>query len=442
RRGERPMEWTQDLERTDPETGKVTAVQTTALPNRGGMSCWAGENPAVTWKEIVEARLIAKRKGAGAMQAFTNNMLARAWSPRSSFREVSVSELESRTLRYPAQLPDDVIFLTAFVDAQRGKDDGRGQRVEISVYGWGRENTAYLICHHVIEGEPYSAAVEREQELFLERSYRNASGFHLKVVMAACDAGSDFSAAVKDYCRKYTDKGKGRIATHGHKDEQGTGCLYGSLINANGNYNSKRAWDFYFIDTLRGKDELAEKLELGPRIGGIFFPWSAAYLPNYFAGLNAERKMPHKKGWKWKRKGALTGEPLDCYVGAAAARDFVKARNPIFADIEQVIARAPWIVPASPSLVTNPWEGDCMSVQADDIRRVRGLPPVDGSIAARALAVMAAASSRGGGVRSALTEKPEAAIAERGPRVVAGDNGSHGGGWSGGADPGTGGWGT
>jgi hypothetical protein len=378
-----------------------------------------------------------------------------------------MSALEAACVRYPAAVPNDVLYLVAFVDAQRGRDDGSAKkRLEIQVAGVGLEDTIYFIGYYVVEvqpgGEIYDPDCEAKLEAVLNRTYRNEAGIEMKVFASGHDMGyegekksGEHQPRVRDYCRKMQALGRNRIACKGYPDKTGLGTDWMWAIN---HLRTKKKEDnghrWYFIDTLRTKDELAAKLSLGPRVGGIFFPPVAGKIPGYFAGLTSERRNPYGKGWKWEVKtNATANEPLDTMAGCLAIRDWVKASTTIFADVDKLI-KSPlikWQIPQVPTLITHPWDGDDMSAQAHEFRpSYDGMTP--GGISEQAvqkmqrramanpnLAPKTPAANRPGGSARAIGPDP----AMTGPTVN--PYGQHGGGFGGGyggGGPKTSGWGS
>jgi phage terminase large subunit GpA-like protein len=144
----------QEREHINPETGLVVPFPSNARPGVVGVSAWAGMNPMLSRNAIVSDWLDAKRKGMGAIKAFTQHMLGRAWEQRSAYVEVAVNTLERNCVRYPAEIPNDVLFITAWWDAQEGMLNGmKTQRIEGMIVGWGLDDTPYFIAYHVIDGK-------------------------------------------------------------------------------------------------------------------------------------------------------------------------------------------------------------------------------------------------------------------------------------------------
>ena len=447
-RGKYPGEWWQELERDeyDPESGEIVKVPipTSVMPGHVGLRVWAGYNPSVSWELLAEAKLEAERKGIASIRTFVNNFLGEAFTPRTLFVEQALEKLNSNCLAYPAQIPDNVIFLVAGIDAQQGTEDGaKAKRVEISIYGIGLEDTVYFVAHYAIDATPgsgqlYDARMNAQIDATLDRTYFNESGQPLQVVAAGHDCNYE-PRLIYTYAQKNISKN--RLAVRSFSDKTGEGCKYGSIIDLK--HRGKDGFRWYFVDSLLAKDELAHRLALGPRIGGIFFPRSASLLPGFFKGLQAERRNPYKQGWKWEIKGHTPNEPLDCFVYAMAARDYVIASSALFSDFPNAVKLLKWTVPDTPSLLSTPWVGDCQSVQmATLVPSIESMTP--GGIRDRAAAAIErpAPGSRvhPGLLRKPLPQHPD--LMKPMPQITVADRlgvAAEMTGWSGGSGK-TGGW--
>jgi phage terminase large subunit GpA-like protein len=176
------IRWVQAMEETNAETGLVTAARSMATPGTIGMRIWAGYNPVLTWNFIATEFLKAKRKGGGALQVFTNNILGRAREPKNAYKEIDNNALLSRCIAYPAEVPDDVFEILASIDVQEGEKNNplKPQRLEIGVWGFGRYGTRYLVGHWVIAGTIGSPELDARLDEFLGRSFVNQSGIRCR----------------------------------------------------------------------------------------------------------------------------------------------------------------------------------------------------------------------------------------------------------------------
>jgi len=89
--------------------------------------------------------------------------------------------------------PSGALFLTAGADLQK-------DRIEVSVWAWGRGLTSWLIDHIVIPGGPDSADAWAEMTALLGRTWPHANGPRLGIVKLAVDTGFE-AAAVYAWAR-------------------------------------------------------------------------------------------------------------------------------------------------------------------------------------------------------------------------------------------------
>jgi phage terminase large subunit GpA-like protein len=319
-RGDRPGEW--------------IPVQTSALPARRGFHVWSGMSCAngVTWRAIVERFLTAKRAGAAELQDFQNEWLGLPWEPRAVMQQAKADAIRSRLVSYPAEVPDDVVHLVATTDLQKGREDGSTeQRLETSVVGFGRMETAFLIGHWTIPHPVPSQAAFEALDAIFEREFRTASGRRLKPLVKFVDSGWA-TQAVYEYTGPRV--GKHVYAIKGIASTQGLKAEFG-ILSRTATADPKRGVGVYKVDTLTGKETLEFKLMDGPVLGGIVLPKSAALVHDYLPGLTSEKPIRvGVAGTKWEPTNRrITGESRDCMVYALAARELAKRLFPVVRDI-------------------------------------------------------------------------------------------------------------
>jgi phage terminase large subunit GpA-like protein len=133
------------------------------------------------------------------MIAFVNNFLADCWKDRS--KEVSWQKIKRRAEAYQLRtIPIGCLILTAAVDTQ-------GDRLELSIDGWGRGMVNWTIDHIIILGDPTTAAPWIELDKQLDRSITNSYGIDMRIEMCAVDSGGRATQEVYDYCRLRQHRG-------------------------------------------------------------------------------------------------------------------------------------------------------------------------------------------------------------------------------------------
>lgn len=74
------------------------------------------------------------------------------------------------------------LLLTAGVDVQK-------DRLEISVWAWGREKESWLVEHRVLDGDTARPEVWKKLDTMLAESWPHESGYDLPVRRVAVDSG-------------------------------------------------------------------------------------------------------------------------------------------------------------------------------------------------------------------------------------------------------------
>lgn len=142
-------------------------------------------SPWVTLKDLVDEFFKKKALGKEGLKTFWNTLLARTWDPQAH-QEIPAEGILKRREAYTAQVPWGVGYLTAAVDVQ-------GNRLEMIVKGWGRNNESWLIHREAFYGSPALTDVWKQLDERLQDGYRHASGRLLFIHAGAVDLGGQFS---------------------------------------------------------------------------------------------------------------------------------------------------------------------------------------------------------------------------------------------------------
>lgn len=116
-------------------------------------------------------------------------------------------EFLDRREKYEAEVPANVLLLTAAVDVQKN-------RLEYEICGWGVGERRYGIKRGVIMGEPTDSGTWLELDKVLDREYKFADGRGIKVARTFIDSGYS-TRNVYEYCaqsihkQRFPIKGKG-----------------------------------------------------------------------------------------------------------------------------------------------------------------------------------------------------------------------------------------
>ena len=268
----------------------------------------------VGWDEVVRKFLEAKEAldhgNPEEMKVWVNTELGQTWEERGI--QLEDTELYNRCEIYTAEVPDDVLFLTAGVDVQ---DD----RFEVEVVGWGEGAECWGIRYQKIFGDMLSDQVWQDLDDFLLRSWRKADGTEYTLLATCIDSGGHHTDEVYRFAK---DRLNRRIFAI--KGMGGAGVPY----IRNPSKNNRVKTNLFIIGVDAGKTSIYQRLEVktpGPNY--CHFPSNpeAGYDENYFKGLTAEKKVVRfvkghlKEYWEIKDKEHKRNEPLDLRNYALAA---------------------------------------------------------------------------------------------------------------------------
>ena len=145
----------------------------------------------LSWADI--ARMSELSKTDEARRSFKNSVLGETWMERGEAPEWQ--RLYDRREDWPVgTVPSGGLFLTAGADVQK-------DRIEVSVWAWGRGMTSWLIDHIVIEGGPEHAATWAKLTELLQKAWPHAQGNLQRIRKLGIDTGYE-SAAVYTWARR------------------------------------------------------------------------------------------------------------------------------------------------------------------------------------------------------------------------------------------------
>lgn len=273
------------------------------------------------WREVVETFLIAnellKQGDPEKMKTWVNTDLGEPWEEPGSTLEDA--ELYNRREIYDAEVPEDVLVLTAGVDVQ---DD----RFEIEVVGWGEGKESWGIRYQKIFGDMLKEQVWEDLDAFLLSPFHKADGTVLHILSACIDSGGHYSTQVYRFTveryerRIWAIKGKG-------------GAEVPYIRNPTTNNRVKTP--LFIIGVDAGKALLYQRLKHGTKGPNYcHFPLNeeAGYNEEYFRGLTAEKMVQRfRKGravavWELKDSAHKRNEPLDLRNYASAALEIANPR--------------------------------------------------------------------------------------------------------------------
>jgi phage terminase large subunit GpA-like protein len=270
-------------------------------------------SPWSNWFEIVIGFLKAKRDGTEKLKVWTNTVLGESWEDTGE--KVDDEALFERREEYAADVPDEVLLLTAGVDTQ---DD----RLEVEIVGWGIGKESWGIQYHVIHGDPGRPRIWQQLDEFLERTWFKDDGTGMVISGACVDSGGHYTTEVYKYCKQREQR---RI--YAIKGESGSG----KPIVAGYSRKNREKCLLVRVGVDSGKERILsnlKKIEIGP--GYCHFPSNEdkGYSQLYFKGLVSEKKMLRfYKGqprYEWHKSSSARNEPLDLRNYAIAALEILK----------------------------------------------------------------------------------------------------------------------
>lgn len=283
------------------------------------------------WKEIVEKFLVANellRVGdPEKMKTWVNTELGEPWDEPGSTLEDT--ELYNRREIYNAQVPEDVLILTAGVDVQ---DD----RFEVEVVGWGEGKESWGIRYQKIYGDMLKSQVWDDLDLFLQQGFTKADGTVMHIMSCCIDSGGHHADEVYRFTKDRYDRRVWAIKGRGGSDVP---------YIRNPSRNNRVKAPLFIIGVDAGKALLYQRLgheTKGPNY--CHFPENeeAGYDETYFKGLTAEKQVVRfRKGrsvivWELKDTSYKRNEPLDLRNYATAALEIA---NPVLSKTEQQTTR-------------------------------------------------------------------------------------------------------
>ena len=278
------------------------------------------------WMDVVEKFLVANellRVGdPEKMKTWVNTELGEPWDEPGTTLEDT--ELYNRREIYEAEVPDDVLVLTAGVDTQ---DD----RFEVEVVGWGAGKESWGIRYQKIYGDLLKNQIWDDLDNFLLQGFQKADGTTLHILSACIDTGGHFPDQVLRFTMERYDRRVWAIKGRGGADV--------SFIR-NPTKNNRVKAPLFTIGVDTGKAIVYQRLRhqtKGPNY--CHFPENeeAGYDETYFKGLTAEKQIVRfRKGrsvimWELKDQSYKRNEPLDLRNYATAALEIA---NPVLSKAE------------------------------------------------------------------------------------------------------------
>lgn len=296
-----------------------------------------------SWAALA-AEFIEVHDDPDRLRTFRNTLLGEPWSESSDSTTADVLAGRAEPFGINVALPDGrelplpaaVLLLTAGVDVQP-------DRLEVALYGWSRDGTAYALAHFVIWGNTLEGVVWRELDELLLQKWQHPLGGKIGIEAVCVDSGDGGTVeAVYAYCWPRHARGVMAIkGVWGRRPviEMSKGKIQGGTVLGRG-----RLW-IVGIDEI--KQILFEKFARYP--DQVRFSES---LPlSWFDQLTSERRVIRRVAGRptrrFERIKNAAAEALDATVYAYAARyslrsvDFDAREGRLTATPEAVVTKAP-----------------------------------------------------------------------------------------------------
>jgi phage terminase large subunit GpA-like protein len=278
---------------------------------------WAAYSysPNATWSNLVEEFLDAKND-AEQLKTFVNTVLGEVWEDEYASK-IGAEALADRASQEDYEhlvVPSKVLALTIGCDVQ---DD----RLSLSVWGWGRDEEAWLIDRSKLYGDPARGEVWQQLDEVMSKPFLTEDGVDMKISVCAIDSGGHHTAEVYAYARERMANGVIAIKGMSTKGKPPLGKPSKVDLNRKGQVVKKGAQVFPVgSDTV--KSLLFGRLKHNEKGAGYlhFYPTVGT---EYFEELTAEKQvLRYKNGYPqrvWMKKSSARNEALDELVYAYSA---------------------------------------------------------------------------------------------------------------------------
>ena len=297
---------------------------------RAGFHIWEGYSPFVTWGEMAQNFLEAK-KSRSTLKVFVNTSLAQGWEELPE--QAHTDDLAARCEPFEAEVPDGVLVIVASADVQ-------GDRLETEIVGYGLDEESWSLRYEVLDGDPSQQAVWDELKELWTQPLTKADGTEMRVVAACVDSGGHHTQQVYRFCRQ--NRGRRWFAVKGANTP-------GKPLVSKFTLQGHPPVRLYTLGTETAKDEISAHLQLTePGPGYCHFPEGRD--ESYFKQLRSERpvvRYTRGKGIRqWEKiRPSARNEALDLRVYAQAALAILR---PDFRRLQRNLAQAAKVVDAPP----------------------------------------------------------------------------------------------
>ena len=293
--------------------GRVRGFHLSSLYSPLGWLSWA--TLVDEWQRAMDA---ARSGDSSLLRVFINTRLA------ETFEEQGDKADQHALLRRAADIPLRVVAWGLFV-ATVGVDV-QGDRLEASVWAWGRGMERQLVDRAVFYGDPAMAETETGSPWAALTEYRrtpilHAGGRAVTILACAIDTGGHHTQAVYTYARDHQHAGVMAVKGMSQAGKSIIGKPTDQDINWRGQ-KQRRGVKLWPIGTDTAKSEIYGRLRINEP-GPGYVHLSKHLAPEVFEQITSERLVTrYVKGHprlEWIKPPGRRNEALDCAVYALAA---------------------------------------------------------------------------------------------------------------------------
>jgi len=256
---------------------------------------------AMTWADVHKAKIKARAEGGDGLRSYVNLYLGLPYKDTGQRPKVD-RVIELRAEYKSGTVPNEVVFLTAAIDMQRGseKDEKNPPRLEMEIMGSCPGKQSYSILYKVFEGaidDPYGGAWEKLRQFESEGGlqFTRTDGWTLVVALMGIDSGYLPDVAYR-FCETMRGtlpvKGFGLLRADYKKKEKGD--LPGGLKRYRAAKTGNSIVRLLEVNTNYYKESIYNRLKIERQPGSVqkngFCGFPYDYGEEYFFQLCGEEK--------------------------------------------------------------------------------------------------------------------------------------------------------
>ncbi|MCL1038344.1 phage terminase large subunit family protein [Shewanella submarina] len=236
-------------------------------------------SPWRMWQQVIDDFKAAKGSPE-TLKTWVNTSLGESF--QSEGDSLTTSEIANRRETYSADVPAEVVTLSAGVDVQ-------ADRLEILVIGSGQKGELWNIDFQIIRGDPSQPLVWKALDQYLLEPMKSEKGHLMRVRTCFIDTGY-----LGDHVRMFTKPRESR-GVFGCRGSSARDKVF--FTNRPSTSNEQKA-AVYQLGVSDGKDKLFQQLKINmPGAGYIHYPRKLCFDDEFFEQLTSERaEIRYKDG--------------------------------------------------------------------------------------------------------------------------------------------------